>query len=274
MGIDTLGEWVRDATVRLQMAGFEDAALEAQVLAAHALGQTRSWVLAHPDAPVPPEGGALLERRARHEPLSYVTGRREFYGRVFRVGPGVLIPRQETESLVDPALQSQGGRVLDIGTGSGCLAITLALERPKWAVTACDISDDALRQAKANAAELNARVNLVQSDLVSALGGEEFDLIVSNPPYIRSNADLPLEIAQFEPAVALFAGEDGLDVYRRLAREAPTVMAEGAQLLVEIGDDMRDAVVEVFVAAGWWLVQERSDLLGRPRALAFALSQT
>lgn len=270
MGSPSLEQWLGDAQAKLQAVGIEGAALEAQLLAAHGLGQSRSWVLAHGRDPLACDLDSLLERRLHHEPLSYITGHREFYGRLFEVGPGVLVPRQDTETLVDEALQQSGGRVLDIGTGSGCVAITLALERPDWDVSACDISDQALEIARKNQRALGANVEFVKSDLVGAFEHDRFRLIVSNPPYIRIGAELPPDVAKYEPAGALYAGIDGLDIYRRLAAEVPRVLSDGGLLAVEIGDGMGADVRDVFMSSGWSLKHARSDLAGRERVLSFA----
>lgn len=266
----SLDVWLAEAKSRLEDAGVEDATLEAQVLAAHGFNQTRSWVLVHGSEPVHKDLEQLLRRRLAHEPLAYITGGREFFGREFIVGPGVLVPRQDTEALVEAALEQRAHRILDIGTGSGCIAVTLSLERPDWEVFACDVSREALSIAEENAQRLGATVSFVMSDLVASFGETEFDLIVSNPPYVRLDENLPRDVAQFEPASALFAGSDGLDIYRRLATEVPRVLSEGGLLVVEIGDGMGLEVREVFELAGWSFEFSRRDLAGRERVLSFA----
>lgn len=262
----------------------ESARLEAQLLAAHALGVDRSFVLAHPDAEVPEDAAdVLLQRRSAREPLAYIVGRREFYGRPFAVRPGVLIPRQETETLVDAALgllpipdtsdrQHAGAqtRVLDLGTGSGILAITLKLERPAASVTASDISPQALAVAKENANALGARVRFILSDAFAGLPGERFDLIVTNPPYVAAGATLNQEIAEHEPEVALYSGESGLEFYAMLAALAPEHLSSGGRLMVELGDGTADRVAALFEGKGWRIVGRSRDLLGIERCLTLS----
>lgn len=266
-----LGEWLSLARARLTAAGVEAAALEAQVLAAHALGVERTWVLAHPETPVEGRGlEVLLSRRLAREPLAYILGWREFYGRPFSVRPGVLIPRQETELLVELALElmPDGARVLDIGVGSGAIAITIALERPDGTVVATDISDAALEIARGNAHALHANVSIVKGDLFPPLAELPFDLIVSNPPYVAEGDAIGADV-RHEPAEALFAGQDGLDVYRRLAVEGRKHLATGGALLLEVGAGQARQVREVFEAAGWTHKETRSDLGGQERVVWF-----
>ncbi|HVL39369.1 MAG TPA: peptide chain release factor N(5)-glutamine methyltransferase, partial [Fimbriimonadaceae bacterium] len=214
-----MDEWVRTAERRLASAGVESSRLEAQMLAAHVLGVERSWLLAHPEAEVNDLAGeVLLQRRESHEPLAYILGWREFYGRRFRVTPAALIPRQETEMLVDAVCELApvpGSRVLDLGTGSGCIAISVKLERPDLILTASDVSPGALEVAEWNATELEASVELVLSDGFQALQGRVFDVIVSNPPYVALDEALPRDVVEWEPRQALFAGHTGLEFYKR-----------------------------------------------------------
>src|SRR5689334_7869583 len=196
----TVAAWIEDTTSRLKAVGIDEARLEAQVIAARALTRDRAWIIAHPNAEFPEVAGEVMVlRRLRREPLAYITQRREFYGREFVVRPGVLIPRQETETLVDAALElpNEPLDALDIGTGSGCIAITLSKERSRWNITAVDISPSALQVAKENAAKLNARVSFYQSDIAHHLMRQSFDLIVSNPPYVSEQDDLAPEIRKY-----------------------------------------------------------------------------
>lgn len=290
----TVGRWLAYAERRLTAVGVESPRLEAQVLASHVLLIDRSALLAHPDEEFPELAGeALLALRERHEPLAYIVGRREFFGRSFVVSPSVLIPRQETETLVEAALaagdelhplptqtqtpipaqtqtQTQTPtptRVLDIGVGSGAIALTLKLERPAWLVTGVDISPDALTVAAENAALLDADVRLLQSDVFSALEGETFDLIVCNPPYVAESESLPTEVRDFEPRVALFSGPTGLEFYERLAASAAEFLSPDGRLLVEIGYRQADSVPALFVKRGWSVARKVKDLTAIERVV-------
>ena len=264
----TVQDWMRAAATRLALAGIEASRLEAQLLAAHAQGSDRAAVLAHPTAIIAPTADALLERRSSGEPLAYILGYREFYGRRFGVNQSVLIPRQETETVVEAALQVAlpGARVLDVGTGSGCIAITLKLERPDLQVAAVDISEAAIETARVNALERDADVQFAVSDLFGDVNGM-FDVIVSNPPYIADDAFLPKEIREQEPAAALFAGPDGMHVYGRLADSARPPLTPGGSLVIELGDGMAIAVQAIFEVSGWEVVGIHPDLGGMPRAM-------
>ena len=263
----TLSERIAIAARTLAKTGVESARLDAQVLAAHALGKDRSYVLAHgADALDIPKFDQLVDRRAAREPLAYIVGWREFYGRRFKVTPDVLVPRQETETIIDHVLaQARPRTVLDVGTGSGCIAISLALEMPNAAVTAMDVSGPALEVARSNAESLGANVEFLQSDLFSGVAARTFDLVVCNPPYVAKGDELMPEVRDHEPHLALFADGDGLDVYRRLAGDAAQAMAPDGRLVIEMGDGTADAVQEVFVDGGWPLPDFVDDLAGRRR---------
>ena len=185
------------------------------------------------------------------------------------VEPGVLVPRQETETLVEAALGGMGGKVLDVGTGTGCLAVTIKLERPNWMVAACDVDATAVRLARRNAERLGATVHVTRSDLFEAFDDVVFGLIVSNPPYVAAGADLPPEVGGHEPPQALYAGPTGLDVYVRLACEAKGRLMPWGRLIVELGDGMEPAVSEVFVSEGWRIGEIRPDLNGTLRAATY-----
>lgn len=270
--VGTVKDWMPDAVRRLTEAGVPEPVLDAQLLAAHALGTSRSFVLAHPEAALPSSVSEFLARRERREPLAYITGRREFYGREFAVEPGVLVPRQETECLVEAALDGLGGKVLDIGTGTGCLAVTIKLERPNWMVAAGDVSPVAVRLARRNAEALGATVHVARSDMYEAFADTKFGLVVCNPPYIPRGTELQAEVGLYEPAEALFGGVDGLSFFHRLAVESKGRLMPWGRLIVEIGAGQKDDVVRVFEEEGWVLTATRDDLLGHPRALTFQLS--
>lgn len=270
----TIGERVREVERRLSLAGVDSPRLEAQVLVASALEMCRSQLLARVGDAFPADASLedLVRRRELGEPLAYVLGTREFFGRSFKVGPGVLVPRGETEVLVQAALARAPlrARIVDIGTGSGCIAITLNLERPDLIVTAVDVSADACAYARENAARLYALVEVVEADLSDTLASGEYDLIVTNPPYVAWGDELPAEIREHEPAGALFAGEDGLDFYRRLAQSGKRI----GWLLTEIGDGMESSVVDVFERAGWSLASLQLDLMDKVRVLEFKASDS
>jgi release factor glutamine methyltransferase len=272
----TFREHLAAARARLAAAGVAagDAALDAEVLARHVLQWDRAAFVARAAdrAPEPFAAAyqALVERRARREPVAFIRERQEFWGRDFTVTPAVLIPRPETELIVEEALDRVGAgpvRIADIGTGSGCLAVTLALERPAASVTATDVSMEALAVARVNAARLNARVDFRLGSLLAGAAGP-FDLIVSNPPYVaeRDRASIPREVRDFEPSVALFAGEDGLDVIRELVPAVSDHLSPPGLLLIEIGRDQQGGVEAVLMRTpGLSLVQWRRDLQGIPR---------
>jgi len=251
-----------------------EARLEAQILFAHALGVNRAWLIGHDRDLLDPAQATrvavLLKRRLAGEPVAYLLGEREFYGRPFKVTPDVLIPRPDTELLVELALARlpPGAtlNVLDIGVGSGAVAISLALERPRCRVTGVDLSAGALRVAEANANALHAGVELLASDVFGALGKRRFHLIVSNPPYIAA-ADPHLQQGdlRFEPPQALASGTDGLDLIRRLIASAPAHLETGAWLLLEHGWDQASAVRSLLSAADFDEVFSATDLAGHER---------
>lgn len=251
--------------------------LEAQLLAARAWGVNRAWLIAHGGDPLPEAlpatVGALIERRISGEPVAYILGEREFYGRAFHVSPAVLIPRPETECLVEAALARlpHGGReaVLDLGTGSGCIAITLGGERPGLRLTAVDIAAPALAVAAENARCHGVDVELLQGDGFANVQRRRFDMIVSNPPYIASDdGHLALGDLRREPAQALVGGVDGLAVIRRIVAEAAPYLGEGGWLLLEHGWDQAAAVRMLLNAAGFAEVAQLPDLSGHLRVSA------
>lgn len=245
-------------------------AAEASLLLAEVCGRNKAWLIAHDDDVLPAEMALRFDewvaRRARGEPVAYILGWREFYGHRFAVGPGVLIPRPETELLVEQGLAAvapvAAPRILDLGTGSGCIAISLALARPDAQVWAVDFSAAALRIAAANAAALGARVEFVRSDWAEGLTGDAFDLIVSNPPYIApDDAHLDQGDLRFEPRTALAAADAGLADLRRIVADAAALLKPGGILLCEHGWDQADAIRELLVEKRFSPVSWR-DLAG------------
>ncbi len=277
---------VRDAVARagdaLTAAGIapSEAALDADLLARHVLGWDRARMLS--DAlREPPESftrayADMIARRLRREPVSQITGHREFWGLDFEVTLDVLTPRPETELIVEEAIACFLGTapprlIVDVGTGSGCLAVALAREFPSAFVLAADLSDAALRVAQRNAHRhgVNKRIAFLRCNFMPPV--PEIDLVVSNPPYIpqRDAASLPPEVRDYEPAVALFGGEDGLQAYPRLFAEAGSEVVPDGRLIVEVGYDQRAAVTAIAAETGWRIERVREDLQGIARVLVF-----
>jgi len=259
---------------------FEDAGilaprLTAEVLLAHAIGCQRSWLFAHSDEELKElwwiHYGRYLHRRLEGMPTQYITGTQEFFGRDFRVTSDVLIPRPETEHLIETALKYPADTILDIRTGSGAIAITLALET-EARLTAADISFAALNVARTNSRRLAALVDFVHCDLGSSLLDRSFDLIVSNPPYV-AEADrntLQKEVRDHEPALALFAGVEGLAVYARLIPEAARLLKPGGRLILELGFNSLEPV-RGMLDARWRDIEVTPDLAQVPRVLSAKL---
>jgi len=280
----TIHDCVNDAAVVLVRAGFDadEARRDGSVLARHLLG----WSLAawaartRDDAPadLPDRLHAAVRRRATHEPVAYITGVREFYGREFRVTPAVLIPRPETEALAELAIaatqdslklsESRDLVVVDVGTGSGCVAVTIAMDCPGERVIATDVSAAALTVARENAQRLGARVEFVESSLLPPTP-PVVDVIVSNPPYVpkADQAALPPDVRDFEPDLALFAEDDGLAVIGALIAAARARLRPLGWLLMEIGEGQSVAVGSLIRAAGLRLERFVPDLQGIPRVV-------
>jgi release factor glutamine methyltransferase len=251
--------------------------LEAELLLCSVLDCERVWLIAHAEEVINSSRArsvrALFARRRVGEPVSYITGWREFYGLELRVTPEVLIPRPETELLVELALErlplGAPARVLELGTGSGAIGIALASERPGLRIVATDVSEAALALARRNARDHAAEIDFVLSDWFDALGPEPFDLIVSNPPYVAArDAHLERGDVRFEPRLALTGGEDGLACIRKIAARARNRLRPGGGLLMEHGYDQGDRCVELFRALGYAEVADFHDLAGWPRACA------
>lgn len=246
--------------------------LDAHLLLAHALGRTRSWVMVHGEDLLPPAEAVKvadwIARRAADEPLAYLTGEKEFRGLVFRVDKRVLVPRPDSETLVDWALDllrdAASPGVIDLGTGSGALAAAIAHECPAARVTALDRSEDALAVARGNFGRLDLAVEALASDWWSAVQGRRFDLALSNPPYV-AEGDPHLAALAHEPRSALTAGADGLDDIRRLIADAQGCLSPAGWLLMEHGHDQAAAVRALLAAGGFVDVQTRRDMSGIER---------
>ena len=307
----TLREWLAQAETQLRDSPHPDRArLDAETILFHVIGKNKAWVLAH--------GGddfagctairyaGLLDRRRKGEPIQYITGECEFYGMPFRVTPDVLIPRPETEHLVEKAVQliplfdrrpkeffsirkvrpafhdgerrardgdlrqiSWPPRILDVGTGSGCIAISIAHDWGGAEITAIDLSAGALEVARSNAERLGFidSIRFLQGDLLAPVAGESFELIVSNPPYVPNtdHALISVEVREHEPAVALFGGDDGLAIYRRLIPAAHTALVPGGYLAFEFGFSQMADVESLLKSAGFQNIEFTHDLQGIPR---------
>lgn len=250
---------------------------DAETLLCFVSGHSRAGLLAHAcdelNAAHAAEFSALVERRHAGEPIQYITGETEFFGLPFHVTRDVLIPRPETEHLVERAIALAhlfpAPRVVDVGTGSGAIAVALAHALPHASITTIDLSAAALSVARRNAAccALAERIRFLQGDLLAPVAGESFDLIVSNPPYVPTadRDSLAVEVRDFEPALALFAGADGLDIYRRLIPAAFTALAPGGWYVCEIGFGQSEAVRSLLADAGFAGIQFTHDLQGIPR---------
>jgi len=270
-------ERIADARLALVRAGLtvENARLDAEVLARHALGWDRARLLTDGREPMPPDVDrrffALIARRATREPVAFITGQREFWALDFEVSPDVLIPRPETELIIEAVCERRSRRadvrtIVDVGTGSGCLAIVMAREFPDARVVATDISAAALNIAARNAArhQVDRRVTFVRGDLLEPVQGP-VDVIVSNPPYVPSGVELSPDIVRFEPPVALYSGRDGLTLVRRLVGCVRSRLADDGLFVVEFGLGQDDEVQACAREAGWRDVTVREDLQGIPR---------
>lgn len=274
-----------DAAGRIALAlGLEkrEARLEARILGSHTWSVDPAWLIAHGTDPIPPARSdafhALVAQRLDGHPIAYLIGTREFYGRPFRVSPDVLIPRPDTELLVDLALKrlphDRPMDILDLGTGSGCIAVTLALECPRARVTATDRSTPALAMAQWNALSLATPVAFLISDWFTALEGQRFDLIVSNPPYIATtDHHLTQGDVRYEPMTALTAGHDGLDDLRRVIDGARRHLKPGGWILLEHGHDQAAAVRGLLERNSFQVIQSWTDLAGIPRVSGGKLSE-
>jgi release factor glutamine methyltransferase len=255
--------------------------LNAELLLMFVLNCDRAYLFAHPERRLLAEEQAqydeVIRERARGCPTQYITGHQEFWGLDLIVSPAVLIPRPETEHVVETVLElvryrdsRQRLRLVDVGTGSGCIALALATELPTAEIHACDISDEALEIARINAARLRLghRVLFRHSDLLCLYAEEQFDLVVSNPPYVgESEADkVQKQVREFEPKLAVFCGEEGIDIYKRLIPQAHALVKPGGWLVMEIGFSTEEKVRALL--SGWTELQTATDLQGIPRVVA------
>jgi release factor glutamine methyltransferase len=282
----SIAETILQGAHKLRRAGVPEARREAGSLVAFVLGKDRSYILGHAEETVSDAQArqflSYLERRAQGEPLQYITGRQEFFGLDFEVTRDVLIPRPETELLIETALKLLDGSdsapfICDVGTGSGCIAITLLHELPRARSLAVDISPAALMVAQRNAARHSVadRIELKVSDCFAALSSTDpsqssFDLIVSNPPYVEEGAiaGLQREVREFEPRIALTSGDDGLAIIRRLLLDAPNFLKTSGFFLFEIGFNQGAAVVQLIDPNSWKVLDLYQDLQGIPRTVA------
>jgi release factor glutamine methyltransferase len=273
-----LREWLDNAVNQLRTGPHaERARADAEALLLHHIGRNRAWLLAHMDGEF---GGCtsigyarLIERRMAGEPIQYIVGETEFYGLPFRVNRDVLIPRPETEHVVEKVLELAAGfdrpRIVDVGTGSGAIAVALAHKLPDARMSATDVSAAALNIARSNAERnrVPERIRFFEGDLLAPAAEERFEIVVSNPPYVAEldRETLDAEVREFEPVAALFAGATGLDIYRRLIPAARAVLVDGGWIALEIGYGQRDDVAALLSETGFGEIGFTADLQGIDR---------
>jgi release factor glutamine methyltransferase len=270
----TISDALHTAALMLERSS-SSPRLDAELLLEHVTGLPRSAFYSHPERELPANAGwsfqQLVKRRMQGEPVAYIRGHQEFWSLLFEVSPAVLIPRPETELLVERALEhidpSSELQIADLGTGSGAIAISIAHERPKSKVTATDVSADALMIATRNTARLQIpNVTFKAGSWLAPLAGQKFDLIVSNPPYVaESDADLAANVRRYEPHTALFAARNGLDALARITSEAPQHLRSNGWLLLEHGWKQATEVRDLLVRAGFNHVRSHTDLAGHER---------
>ncbi len=274
----TLQEWLRKGEQQLGTGPHADRARrDTETLLLHLVGKNRAWLIAHLDEDFAGcaaiRFASLLDRRLQGEPIQYIVGEAEFFGLPFKVTPDVLIPRPETEHLVEKAIElarlRSAPRIVDVCTGSGAIAVALARALPAATITATDVSKAALTIARENAQRngVEPRIRFLEGDLLAPLTGERFDLVVANPPYVPTieRESMSVEVRDHEPPLALFAGADGLDIYRRVISAAPSVLVPGGFIALEIGYGQARAVEELLAAAGFTQIEFIPDLQDIPR---------
>ncbi len=274
----TVSDCILQATRRLDSGPHrERARADAETLLMHVLERNKAWLLTHGDEHLPQAAydrfADLIERRYCGEPIQHLTGETEFFGLPFRVTRDVLIPRPETEHLVEKVLELAAHfhhpRIVDIGTGSGAIAIALASKLPHAQITATDLSEPALAIARDNAARngVQPHIRFIQGDLLAPVSGQTFDIVVSNPPYVphTDRALIAVEVREFEPALALFGGDDGLDVYRSLIPAAHVALTSGGYLALEIGFAQSAAIAQLLSSSAFQHIEFTPDLQGIPR---------
>lgn len=265
-----VSSWLKNATKTINR-------LDAEIILAHSLGEERLFLHAHPDYELEPaqiaQADQNLERRAQNEPLAYITGSKDFYGRQFDVTSDVLIPRPETEALIEAAKRLNPVNVLDVGTGSGCIAVTIAKELPYARVTAVDISEKALGIAQKNAQKHQARVDFRHSDLLSGLdNAEKYDLIIANLPYVDRNWGWLGPELTFEPENALYAEDNGLKLIKELIRQAPAHLGQGGYLVLEADRSQHQKIADfAFTTGNFAPVEPISDVEKSALALVLRL---
>jgi release factor glutamine methyltransferase len=251
--------------------------MDSELLLMHVLKRDKAWLMTHGDEEAPDEACGkfieLVERRYRGEPIQHITGECEFYGLAFRVTPDVLVPRPETEHLVEKVLELarhfERPRIVDVGTGSGAIVVALAHKLAGAGITAIDLSEAALTVTRENALRnhAGAQIRFLHGDLLAPVADEKFEIVASNPPYVPDGdrALMAVEVREYEPAVALFGGEDGLDVYRRLIPAAHDALVPGGFIALEIGFKQAEAIERLLTASGFRKIEFTPDLQGIPR---------
>jgi release factor glutamine methyltransferase len=276
--VATVASCIAEANERLSMGPHSDRArMDSELLLMHVLERNTAWLRAHGEDDVPQEASArfveLIERRYRGEPIQHIIGECEFYGLPFKVTHDVLVPRPDTEHVVEKVIELaqcfEAPRIADIGTGSGAIAVALAHRLAAAAITATDLSESALAVARENAARngVSERIRFLPGDLLAPLAGEQFEIVASNPPYVPNTdrALISVEVREYEPALALFGGQDGLDIYRRLIPAAHSALVPGGFIALEIGFTQAEAIERLLAAHGFCGIEFTPDLQGIPR---------